>query len=150
MRPAIAFDHDPEPLLSQRMASDVAPVGQPSESLPPALPSPARVETTAPVTFLDLYEAHLSFVWNGVRRLGVPESAIEDVVQEVFLVVHRKLGEFEGRSSMRTWLFGIALLVVRHYLGARSARRRGSNRTTWIPFRTRARAARSNRPSAGR
>jgi RNA polymerase sigma-70 factor (ECF subfamily) len=123
VRPAIAFDHDPEPPLSQRMASDVAPVAEPSESLPPALPGPALVETTAPITFLDLYETHLSFVWNGVRRLGVPESAIEDVVQEVFLVVHRKLGEFEGRSSLKTWLFGIALRVVRHY--RRSQRAKG-------------------------
>jgi RNA polymerase sigma-70 factor (ECF subfamily) len=89
---------------------------------PQASPLTERVETASPaapaaggVGFLDLYEEHLSFVWNGVRRLGVPESAIEDVVQEVFLVVHRKLGDFEGRSSIRTWLYGIALRVVQHH-----------------------------------
>jgi RNA polymerase sigma-70 factor (ECF subfamily) len=52
---------------------------------------------------------------------------VEDVVQEVFLVVHKKLGDFEGRSSIRTWLFGIALRVVRHY--RRSQRSRGMGMT---------------------
>ncbi len=40
---------------------------------------------------------------------------MDDVVQEIFLVVHRRLGEFEGRSSPRTWLFGITLRVVRDH-----------------------------------
>ena len=54
-----------------------------------------------------VYEQHFDFVWRSARRLGVPESAVDDVVQEVFLVVHRQLASFEGRSSMKTWLFGI-------------------------------------------
>jgi RNA polymerase sigma-70 factor (ECF subfamily) len=73
------------------------------------------VGASGSLTFLELYETHLTFVWNGVRRLGVHESAVEDVVQEIFLVVHRRLGDFEGRSSIRTWLFGIAVRVVRHH-----------------------------------
>jgi RNA polymerase sigma-70 factor (ECF subfamily) len=81
----------------------------------PVPPTPAPAEAVEAITFLDLYEMHLAFVWNGVRRLGVHESAVEDVVQEIFLVVHRKLDDFEGRSSIRTWLFGIAVRVVRHH-----------------------------------
>jgi RNA polymerase sigma-70 factor (ECF subfamily) len=38
----------------------------------------------------------------------VPERELPDVCQEVFLVVHRKLGEFEQRASVRTWLYAIA------------------------------------------
>jgi RNA polymerase sigma-70 factor (ECF subfamily) len=88
--------------------------------MPPVHPSPppaaqAPAAALEGVTFLELYETHLGFVWNGVRRLGVHESAVEDVVQEIFLVVYRKLGDFEGRSSVRTWLFGIAVRVVRHH-----------------------------------
>lgn len=105
--------HDPEPTLVERLASDVAALAS-TEAMPQA-------------SFLDVYEEHMPFVWNGVRRLGVPESAVEDVVQEVFLVVHKKLGDFEGRSSMRTWLFGIALRVVRRY--RRSQRSRGMSMT---------------------
>lgn len=63
-----------------------------------------------------LYLEHFKFVWRSLRRLGVRESSVDDAVQDVFLVAHRKLGEFEGRSSHRVWLFAIALRVAReHY-----------------------------------
>jgi RNA polymerase sigma-70 factor (ECF subfamily) len=64
-------------------------------------------------SFKDVYSEHFRFVWRSLRRLGVPESDASDAAQDVFLVVHRRLGEFEGRSKMTTWLFGIALRVAR-------------------------------------
>jgi RNA polymerase sigma-70 factor (ECF subfamily) len=43
-------------------------------------------------------------------------SAVEDVVQDVFVVVHRRLGEFDAtRASIRTWLFGILRRTVADY-----------------------------------
>jgi RNA polymerase sigma-70 factor, ECF subfamily len=69
-----------------------------------------------------LYETWFDFVWRSARRLGVDASAADDVVQEVFLVVQRQLGGFEGRSSMKTWLFGILRHVVhRHRRKARAS-----------------------------
>jgi len=62
-----------------------------------------------------VYAEHFPFVWRSVRRLGVDPSAVDDVVQEIFLVVHRRLAEFEARASMKTWLFGIVLRVVRQH-----------------------------------
>jgi RNA polymerase sigma-70 factor (ECF subfamily) len=59
-------------------------------------------------TFESIYEAHFEFVWRTVRRLGVPEAYLDDAVQDVFVVVHRRLGDFAGRSSVKTWLFAIA------------------------------------------
>jgi RNA polymerase sigma-70 factor (ECF subfamily) len=56
--------------------------------------------------------AHMDFVWRNLRRLGVQESSIDDAVQDVFLVVHRRLQDFEERSQMKTWLFGIVLRVA--------------------------------------
>jgi RNA polymerase sigma-70 factor (ECF subfamily) len=44
--------------------------------------------------------------------LGVPLAALDDATQDVFVVVHRKLPEFEFRSQLKTWLFGIALRVA--------------------------------------
>ncbi|MEM7158984.1 MAG: RNA polymerase sigma factor [Myxococcota bacterium] len=67
---------------------------------------------TPPPTFREVYEEHLDFVWRILRRLGIPESALEDVAQDVFVVVARKLETFEHRSSMRTWLFAIATKVA--------------------------------------
>lgn len=59
-----------------------------------------------------LYDAHFDFVFKVARRLGVPESEAEDVSQDVFIVAHRRLNQFEsGRLS--TWLYRITANVVR-------------------------------------
>lgn len=78
----------------------------------------------APVvlSFSDVYHAHFPFVWRSAKRLGLRDASLDDAVQEVFVVVHRRLADFEGRSSLKTWLFGITLRVVRDH--RRSARRR--------------------------
>lgn len=81
----------------------------------------ARKET---LTFDGVYESHFAFVWRTARRLGVAESDVSDIVQEVFLVVHRRLGEFEQRGSVKTWLFGILRRVVSDY--RRTLRRKPS------------------------
>jgi RNA polymerase sigma-70 factor, ECF subfamily len=62
---------------------------------------------------------HAAFVQRVLRHLGVPERQLDDASQEVFLVVCRQLNKFEGRSSLRTWLYGICRNVAH-------ASRRGS------------------------
>ncbi len=70
-----------------------------------------------------VYDAHFSFVWRNLRRLGVPEASLEDAAQDVFLVVHRRWDTFDARwSSVETWLFGIVMRVAKNH--RRSARRR--------------------------
>ena len=59
-----------------------------------------------------IFREHGPFVWRALRRLGVAPSDVDDACQEVFVVVYRKLGEYEGRSQMRTWLYGIAVRVA--------------------------------------
>ena len=61
-----------------------------------------------------LYRDHVGFVFRSVRHLGVPEPLMEDVVHDVFIVVHRRLHEFEGRGTIRSWLYGITRRVVLH------------------------------------
>ncbi|WP_169927972.1 RNA polymerase sigma factor [Labilithrix luteola] len=63
-------------------------------------------------TFDEVYERYLPFVWRVLRTLELPTWAIDDAVQEVFVVVHRRLSEFEGRSDIRTWLFRVATWVA--------------------------------------
>ncbi|MBC8069363.1 MAG: RNA polymerase sigma factor, partial [Deltaproteobacteria bacterium] len=72
--------------------------------------------------FETVYREHHAFVWRSIRRLGVPDADVDDLVQEVFVVVHRRLGEFEARSAITTWLFGIAYRVMQEH------RRRGDAR----------------------
>lgn len=59
------------------------------------------------------YREHFKYIFALVGRLGVPAAGVEDAVQEVFLVLHRRREEFRGESSVRTWLHGIAVHVAR-------------------------------------
>jgi RNA polymerase sigma-70 factor (ECF subfamily) len=86
-----------------------------------ALP-PAPADGGAP-GFDRLYEEQVDFVWRTLRCLGVRDAALEDAAQDVFVVVHRRLGDFQARSSVRTWLFGIALRVAGDH--RRRERRKG-------------------------
>jgi RNA polymerase sigma-70 factor (ECF subfamily) len=76
--------------------------------------------TRGPFEFRQVYETHFRFVWRALRRLGVREADLMDMTQNVFVVVHRKLEGFEGRSDITTWLFGICRRVAIDY--RRSAR----------------------------
>jgi RNA polymerase sigma-70 factor (ECF subfamily) len=65
-----------------------------------------------PLELTRVYDAHFACVWRTLRRLGVPDCCLDDAAQDVFIVVHRRLGEFEGRSTLKSWLFGIARRVA--------------------------------------
>ena len=76
-----------------------------------AEPSCAATGAEVP-SFDEVYETHFAALWRSARALGVPESACDDVLQDVFIVVHRKLAKFEGRAALRTWLVRILVNVV--------------------------------------
>ncbi|WP_437974045.1 sigma-70 family RNA polymerase sigma factor [Sorangium sp. So ce295] len=73
------------------------------------------------MTLEEIFEENAAYVWRVLRRLGVGEADVEDVCQEVFLTVHRKLDTFDGSSALRTWLYGICLRLASEY---RQRRRR--------------------------
>ena len=73
-------------------------------------------------SFREIYDRYFSYIWRSVQCLGVPALHADDVVQDVFVVAHGKIAEFEGRSSLKTWLYGIAIHRARHY--RRHGRRR--------------------------
>lgn len=83
-------------------------------------------ESSAPnldIELRDTYVAYAPLVWRTLRRLGVTDAQLDDGVQDVFLIVHRRWGKFEGRSSLKTWIVGIALRVAKDY--RRAEMRRG-------------------------
>lgn len=61
------------------------------------------------------YDTYAAEMFRFLRRLGVPDAAVDDAVQDVFFVAWRRRAEFEGRSSQRTWLYGIARRVARDH-----------------------------------
>jgi RNA polymerase sigma-70 factor (ECF subfamily) len=82
----------------------------------------AREPRLHELDFADVFRAHFDFVWRTVRSLGVPEAGVDDVVQDVFITVHRRLPEFEGRSALKTWIYSVAYHTAQNH--RRSARRR--------------------------
>jgi len=66
---------------------------------------------------------HAGFVWRVLRHLGAPEEQLDDLCQEVFLVVLQKLPTFEGRSSLRTWMYGICRNIAQRARDERKKQR---------------------------
>lgn len=78
-------------------------------------------------SFDEVYEQHVAFVWRTLRSFGVAETQLEDATQDAFVVVHRRLPEWEGRAAITTWLFAIARRVAGSY---RRKRGQAEQRTT--------------------
>ncbi|HVY38866.1 MAG TPA: sigma-70 family RNA polymerase sigma factor [Polyangia bacterium] len=62
------------------------------------------------------------FVPQTLRYLGVPDGALLDAAQDVLVVALRRLADFEHRSTLQTWLYGICIRVAQEY------RRKHANR----------------------
>lgn len=62
-----------------------------------------------------LFQEHGAFVFRTARRLGIAEGDLDDIVQEVFLLVHRKRPQYDGLSPVRAWLFGMVRHAARDY-----------------------------------
>lgn len=78
--------------------------------------APAVEPATSSLSIEQVYQAHFRYVWRVLRGLGVADPLIEDAAHDVFVVVQRKLGAFDGRDAqLTTWLYEIALRVARRY-----------------------------------
>lgn len=73
------------------------------------------MEIGAATAFADVYREHHTYVWRTLRCMSVVDSALDDATQDVFMVVYRRLPEFEGRAAVRTWLFEIVRRVASRY-----------------------------------
>jgi len=76
------------------------------------------------VAFDEVYERYFEFVWRSLRMLGVASASLDDAVQDVFGTISRQLSRFEGRSSLRTWVYGIAQFTAANH--RRSVRRKSA------------------------
>lgn len=70
---------------------------------------------SAPLSWKEVYENQAHFVWVCLQRLGIRDADLDDMLQEVFVVVYRRLGEFEGRAKLTTWLYAICRRVAHRY-----------------------------------
>src|SRR5580704_3604655 len=109
-------------MTGERSVDGAAGADEASAALPPSVREGEGV-----VSFQAIYDEHFRFVWRSLRRLGVPESDVADAVQDVFIVVHRRLGEFERRSKVTTWLYSICYRVARDRRRSAHVRRRADD-----------------------
>lgn len=77
------------------------------------VPSPA--EQALHAQFETIFRNEASFVWRTLRRLGVRESDLEDICNEVFLTVYRRFPDYDPTRPLRPWLFGIAYRTAARY-----------------------------------
>ena len=105
--------------MENRHAGHSAPM-----ALASALPAVASQSELA-ISFEDVYAATFDFAWRLLKRLGVPDGHVDDAAQDVFVAVHRRLRDFAGRSTLKTWVAGIAVRVASD--ARRAQRRRGES-----------------------
>jgi len=69
-----------------------------------------------------VYRQYFDFVWSGARRLGVSAAALDDVVQEIFMVIHAKLHTVRQPQSLRSWVYGVVRRTVSDHHRAQRTR----------------------------
>ena len=75
---------------------------------------------TVPVpSFADLYKTYFPFVWSVTRYLGVEQAEQDDVVQEIFVIIHRRIHTIERPESLRSWIYSIVRRTVSRYYRTR-------------------------------
>ena len=62
--------------------------------------------------FDSIYRQYFDFVWSSVRRLGVDPPAVDDVVQEIFIVIHSRVHTLERPEALRSWIYGVVRRTV--------------------------------------
>lgn len=100
-----------------RMHAEATPLPLGSPRAGDVASGPARTDLAR-----TLYDEHADFAYRCVRGLGVPEADAEDAVQEVFLVVHRRIADYQPGTLPRAWIFQIAYRVaqtLRRRMGTR-------------------------------
>jgi RNA polymerase sigma-70 factor (ECF subfamily) len=73
---------------------------------------PQEASLVSPPQVREVVERHGPFVCRSLRHLGVREDDLDDTMQDVFLVVHRRLEDYEERGRTRAWLYSICRRVV--------------------------------------
>jgi RNA polymerase sigma-70 factor (ECF subfamily) len=73
-------------------------------------------------SFHSVYRQYVDFVWSSARRLGVDAEAMDEVVQEVFIVIHAKLETLEKPEALRSWIYGVVRRTVSTHRRAKRAR----------------------------
>jgi RNA polymerase sigma-70 factor (ECF subfamily) len=70
-------------------------------------------------SFAEIYKSYFTFVWSMSRYLGVHRDELDDVVQEIFVIIHGRMHTIEQPESLRSWIYSIVRRMVGRYHRAR-------------------------------
>ena len=79
------------------------------------VPTTLAAKATNELGVKEIHHAHAGYVWLTLQRLGVRPSDLEDALQEVFVVVHRRLSSYDKNAKLSSWLFGISVRVAAQF-----------------------------------
>ena len=82
----------------------------------------SRIRSGDGSAFEELYRQHSTRLYNLAYRMTGGPSEAEDLLQDIFLLVHRKVGSFRGDSSLGTWLYRLAMNHCLDVLRSRQTR----------------------------
>lgn len=88
----------------------------------PDLDLVARCRAGDSEAFAELYRQHATRLFHLTLRMAGSADDAEDLLQDVFLQAHRKLGAFRGESSLGTWLYRLATNLCLDYLRSRQVK----------------------------
>jgi RNA polymerase sigma-70 factor (ECF subfamily) len=92
-------------------------------SASPAPTDPGKASTAKDLpSFATIYKLYFDLVWTSARRLGVSQQAADDVVQEVFVIIHSRLHTVQQPDSLRSWIYGVVRRTVSGYHRSRKAK----------------------------
>ena len=93
-----------------------------------------RLRQGEPQALGEVYDRHHEVVRAFARRLVGDHAIAEDLVHEVFVELPRLIRRFEGQSSLRSFLSGVAVNHARHYVRSASRRRAAAQRMSLEPL----------------
>ncbi len=89
---------------------------------PTPTPEPAQVPS-----FQAVYETYFDFVWASAHRFGIEPPEMEDLVQDVFIVIHSRVHTLQNPQALRSWIYGIVRRTASNYRRAKSTHARPSS-----------------------
>jgi RNA polymerase sigma-70 factor (ECF subfamily) len=93
-----------------------------ASTIPAGLHTESRLSASRVPPFHAIYKQYLDFVWSSAGHLGAGTDAIDDVVQDVFIVIHAKLATLQRPEALRSWIYGIVRRTVSDYRRSRRTR----------------------------
>ena len=98
-------------------------MGEGNSAAPDLLNTGTSPQTSREIPpFAVVYEEYFDLVWSAVRQLGASNEAIDDLVQEVFVVIHARLNTVQQIESLRSWVYGVARRTMSTYRRSRRSR----------------------------